>query len=445
MTLRRALAASPPKLSFAQITCLATAIISSNPAIREAIRATYSHVFLDEFQDTTSIQYGLLKAIFLGSSCVLTAVGDAKQRIMGWAGAQRDVFAAFEADFLAHSTGPSRLTLARNYRSNERIVAILNVLKNKIAPTEPDFVALRTAPPRPDSEIFALLIANDQDAEARGVASIIMDEIAAGTAPRSIGLLIRQRASDWEERLKPAFDAAGVQYRNEDRNLGGATIQDLMTEIYSRIILDLVEFLTRKHGGALWSTAMGHFAAAKGIELQDNESSERQLAELVDAFHKSNQLDSSIRPDATMVKRVVTAIENALGLEHLRRLAPQYETGIFFDSIRKACLEFFTECAENTASWNLAIDRYRGIGQVPLLTITKSKGLEYDLVVLLGLNDNEWWSFALDTEEGHSLFFVAASRARERLVLTRCSGDRVRKIDEIFELLEKAGVSAISA
>jgi superfamily I DNA/RNA helicase len=66
--------------------------------------------------------------------------------------------------------------------------------------------------------------------------------------------------------------------------------------------------------------------------------------------------------------------------------------------------------ARATTSWKTAIDRYPGVGQVPLLTITKSKGLEYDLVVLLGLNDNEWWSFARDDGDGEAAT-VASDRA----------------------------------
>lgn len=441
VALRRGLIATPPTFSFGQIGCLATAIIAVNPAIRDALRATYSHVFLDEFQDTTSVQYGLVRTIFAGSNCVLTAVGDAKQRIMGWAGAQRDVFEAFESDFLSKPSALGRLTLNRNYRSNDRIVRILNILKRRIAPGEPDFVALRQAPALPDSEIFALMVASDQDAEARGVADIAAKAIKEGADPRSIGLLVRQRAPEWEDRLRVAFETASVSYRNEDRDVGGGSIQDLMTEIYSRAVLDLVEFATRTHGGPLWSIAMGHFAAAQGIEIDNDESAERSLAVRVDAFHQASRLDPDARPDEVEVRRVVATIEGALGMDRLRSLAPQYATGDFFENIRKATVKFLVECAGATASWSAAIDRYRGVGQVPLLTITKSKGLEYDLVVLLGLNDDEWWSFDRDVEEGHSLFFVAASRARERIVLTRCASDRRSKIDEIFTLLAEAGVT----
>ena len=79
----------------------------------------------------------------------------------------------------------------------------------------------------------------------------------------------------------------------------------------------------------------------------------------------------------------------------------------------------------------------------PLLTITKSKGLEYDLVILLGLDDDQWWSFKNNPEEGHSTFFVAASRARERLFMTIRQGQRTTKINEIYELLKQAGVGGV--
>jgi len=101
--------------------------------------------------------------------------------------------------------------------------------------------------------------------------------------------------------------------------------------------------------------------------------------------------------------------------------------------------------ATNSPSWQAALTRYRGDNQVPLLTITKSKGLEYDVVVLLGLDDNDWWSFQRNPDEGHSTFFVAASRARERLFMTLCKHQRTAKISEIYKLLADAGVQTITS
>ena len=59
---------------------------------------------MDEFQDTTQIQYDLVRTIFFGSETIVTAVGDNKQQIMRWAMAMADPFAAFNTDFNPKNT-----------------------------------------------------------------------------------------------------------------------------------------------------------------------------------------------------------------------------------------------------------------------------------------------------------------------------------------------------
>ncbi len=443
--LRASLVSSSPMLGFAIIGRLAQAIVNANPEVRRAICATYSHVFLDEFQDTTSVQYGLIESIFKGSAARLTAVGDDKQRIMGWAGARMDAFAAFEADFLAAPGALGRINLTHNYRSNQRIVAILNTLKAHLAPAEPDFVAVRPAPDLPDEKVCAVVVANDVATEADAIATSVAAAIAEGTDPRSIGLLVRQKSGDWEERIKARFDARGLAFRNEDRDVGGASIQDLMTESYSQIVIDFLELLTRRHGGILWNVAIGHCAAVANLTLDDDAAIGRDLATRLDNFHRTHKIAAGQAMTREAIAAKIGAIEAFLGLDRLRSVAPQYSAGDLFARIRAATLAFLGECAFVPGSWHDLLSRFRGVGQTPLMTITKSKGLEYDLVMLLGLNDSEWWSFDKDRTEGHSVFFVAASRARDRLMMTRCEYDGSAKIREIFDLLDKAGVKQIKA
>ncbi|MCS0542935.1 UvrD-helicase domain-containing protein, partial [Aeromonas veronii] len=114
-------------LTFPMISILVEYLLNQNPLIVNALRATYSHVFLDEFQDTTYLQYNLLKTIFSGSDTILTAVGDNKQRIMGWAGALPNAFEVFTIDFNAKQT-----TLLCNFRSAPKLVYIQNVFSQTL-------------------------------------------------------------------------------------------------------------------------------------------------------------------------------------------------------------------------------------------------------------------------------------------------------------------------
>jgi superfamily I DNA/RNA helicase len=110
-------------LTFAMIGRLAELLVRTNPMVRQALRLTYSHLFMDEFQDTTQVQYDLVKTIFVGSNAVVTAVGDNKQQIMRWAMAMDDPFATYEADFKA-----DRTPLKHNYRSSPDLVRIQDIL-----------------------------------------------------------------------------------------------------------------------------------------------------------------------------------------------------------------------------------------------------------------------------------------------------------------------------
>ena len=80
-----------------------------------------------------------------------------------------------------------------------------------------------------------------------------------------------------------------------------------------------------------------------------------------------------------------------------------------------------------------APDAYEGLHAIPLMTIHKSKGLEYHTVIFVGLDDGAWWSFADDQ--------VEFTRAKQRVVFTYCARRGTRtKIATLYELLAQAGV-----
>lgn len=79
-----------------------------------------------------------------------------------------------------------------------------------------------------------------------------------------------------------------------------------------------------------------------------------------------------------------------------------------------------------------------------MMTVHKSKGLEYDTIVFVGLDDQAWWAHTPGNLEGLATFFVALSRAKQRAIFSFCQerGHRQR-VAELFQLLTAAGVPEI--
>lgn len=110
----------------------------------------------------------------------------------------------------------------------------------------------------------------------------------------------------------------------------------------------------------------------------------------------------------------------------------------------KALRQHLIRCCDSSEDWSTAIDKFEGKDAVSLLTIHKSKGLEYDTVLLVGLDDQTWWSHSTDNPEGASTLFVALSRAKQRTIFTYCAsrgGDR--GVSDLYDSLWQAGARSI--
>lgn len=104
----------------------------------------------------------------------------------------------------------------------------------------------------------------------------------------------------------------------------------------------------------------------------------------------------------------------------------------------------FTQSVQALCLHPISIGSYAAFLQLVQLRANLTGGDPMLAFPMIGrMNDAEWWSFDRDPSEGHSIFFVAASRARESLTLTRCGTDRSAKIKDIFALLDKAGVRQV--
>jgi superfamily I DNA/RNA helicase len=89
------------------------------------------------------------------------------------------------------------------------------------------------------------------------------------------------------------------------------------------------------------------------------------------------------------------------------------------------------------------LDRFEGLGQVPLMTVHKSKGLEFHTMIFYGLDNRTWWSLTPARAEELNAFFVAFTRARQRAFFTVCE-ERGAPITWIENLLIPAGVHRVT-
>lgn len=138
---------------------------------------------------------------------------------------------------------------------------------------------------------------------------------------------------------------------------------------------------------------------------------------------------------------VVTFLDPAA----IQRTYVEYGAGNLLEITFEGLLQHLVASATGASTWTECLDVFEGIDQIPLMTVHKSKGLEYDTIVFMGLDDQAWWAHQPGDKEGLSAFFVALSRAKQRAIFAFCQErGRRSKVAELYALLDQAGVPEIS-
>ena len=426
-------------LDFKMICILSEYIVRSNPKIKRALQCTYTHVFLDEFQDTTNLQYRLVKTCFKDSRAVITAVGDNKQRIMLWAGALKSVFTDFKADFLSQQT-----QLIMNHRSAPRLVMLQKQMYDSL--NEKTIEVKPSDKWQPDDGKIKLLITHSEQDEAKIICEDIMGRISEGVQINDICILCKQLPQNYAETIIAELGSAGIRARIENE------YQDLIKEpIIDLLIRFMLLALDRKRPNE-WEYVKNTFEEFSGA---DNTQQDKVYYEYQDKLSKKlNDVQVLMESDRDEVelKSVINEIINLFGMTAIKAHFPAYQQGDYFDKLVEK-FEIYLEDELQRASydWTLALESFCGKNSIPIMTIHKSKGLEYSAVYFVGLEDGAFWSFKSQPDEDRCAFFVAISRAKKYLMFTYCSyraklkfpRQSHREINEFFELLQVPGVAEI--
>ncbi|BCB72818.1 DNA helicase [Vreelandella aquamarina] len=387
------------QIEFSDLVPLAIQILNTSVAARNAVRQTYSDVFLDEFQDCTDQQYALVKLAFQGTAIRLTAVGDTKQKIMGWAGALDGIFQTFAADFVAEP-----LNMYRNFRSKPRLLRMQNEIIKVMDSTSvmPDEQLAGE-----EGQIFAWQFPNSQE-EAEHLADSIDTWINHEQLPPSeIAILVVRQPDLYGYHLIQALEQRRIPFRNEQQ------LQDISVEPAARLIVDYLSILYGQREPKAWIRLMAQLIPFADDDVQS--SVRRDFQNFIAGQRKSVVQSVLLGEPFADWWDFVRAFLSKVGIETLSALSHDYESKARLVQVVNDTKTRVDELLKSEPNLPKALERFSDDQAVRLLTIHKSKGLEFDTVVILGVENQSFWG---EEDAERCAFFVGVSRAKKRLMLT---------------------------
>ena len=414
--------------------------------IRERWRHRFSHILVDEFQDTNEAQLELVRLLANhdGNVCV---VGDDDQSIYGWRGACIHNILSFEDRF----PGAQVAKLEDNYRSSARILNVANAAiggaQNRRHPK-----TLRST--RHRGERVRLCLLPEPREEAEFVAAEIRHLCKSGVDPQEIGVLYRSntQAKLVEEELR----VAGIGYRvfGGTRLFDRKEVKDAIA--YLRLALNPHDELSLRR---IINTPVRGLGTQSLRHLQEH--AQRSRTGLLQALRAAPHIDALSNRAKASSSTLVDAIDRAAAAFRVGRFAVGArallsEVGMLTSDPsedgkrnRLAHLTFLLESIARLERRSSAGDR-RGLQQllhhltldssneedaapgrrVTLSSLHSAKGLEFSVVFLIGCvegvlphtrtTDPKVTDVAVaDVEEERRLFYVGVTRTRDLLYLTR--------------------------
>ncbi len=435
-------------IDFAELLLRTLELIRDNDSLRQHYQHRFRHILVDEFQDTNTIQYALIR-LLAGDCNKVFIVGDDDQAIYGWRGAKVENIQAFQRHFPAAEV----IRLEQNYRSTGTILAAANALiENNAGRLGKKLWSAGT-----QGAPIIYYQAFDERDEARFVLDRISDYIQQGHPRSDVAILYRSNAQSrvFEER----FVSEGMPYRvyGGMRFFERAEIRNALAYLrlinnpqddasFERVVnmptrgigersVEKIRQCATQHGLSLWSAAKrvleekalaGRASNALGgfiglIETLAGETSSMLLHEQVDhVVHHIGLIEyyekENTEKGRARVENIEELISAARGFDYDRG-----EMGEM-DELTAFLTHAALEAGEGQASqWDDCVQ---------LMTLHSAKGLEFPLVFLVGMEEGLFPSQRSLEEEGkleeeRRLCYVGITRAREQLVVSSAEHRRL--------------------
>ncbi|WP_333608692.1 DNA helicase Rep [Arsukibacterium sp.] len=431
-------------LDFDDLILLPTLLFQHHAEVRQKWQQKIQYLLVDEYQDTNTSQYELVKAL-VGERQRFTVVGDDDQSIYSWRGARPQNLVLLKTDF----PNLNVIKLEQNYRSAERILKAANIL---IANNPHEFEKKLFSQNSYGVPLRVLPCKHEEDEAEKVVAEIISHRFINRTDYRDYALLYRgnHQARVFEKALMtnriPYKISGGTSFfaRSEIKDVM-AYLRLLVNQDDDNALLRIIN-VPRREIGAATLQQVGNLANAKHISLFEA-CCDPELC-----MHLSARAQQAVRQFADWMTQLADNAKRAEPAEAVRDMIrqSQYEAWLFETSNSPKAAEMALKNVNELYRWVSTmlegdaehdamslpdvvtrltlrdmLERQQqedDADQVQLLTLHASKGLEFPFVFMVGMEEGllpHQSSIDEDNvEEERRLAYVGITRAQRELVFT---------------------------
>jgi DNA helicase-2/ATP-dependent DNA helicase PcrA len=466
-------------VDFAELLLRCYELLAGNDTIREHYRRRFSHLLVDEFQDTNVLQYRWLQQLS-GPSAAVFAVGDDDQSIYAFRGANVANMQHFERDFGRAGLPVKLIKLEQNYRSHGHILDAANALiKNNATRLGKN---LWTSEGK--GEPLRVFNAPSDLDEAAFIVDVVKGLVGDGLALDQVALLYRSNAQSLV--LEHALFNAALPYRvyGGMRFFERAEIKHALSYLrllaepgddgaFLRVVnfpprgigartLEQLQDAARAQATSLWQAACAGSLKGKAAAslaafvrlIEEARAATRELplsetvAHVIEASgllaHYRNERDGSERVEN--LEELVNAARNFVREADLAvdapirdqesgngdrasatEAAPGQDQGVAVEGATDPLTAFLAHAALEAGETQAA----EGRPALQLMTIHSAKGLEFHTVFVTGLEEGLFphensLNEMTGVEEERRLMYVAVTRARRRLYLSLAQSRMLR-------------------
>jgi superfamily I DNA/RNA helicase len=299
----------------------------------------------------------------------------------------------------------------RNYRSSPKLIQLQNMLAANLLGSE--VVCVPDPHKKNDDGAATFYFFDDHEHEATQIAAIVQDlVINQGIPPREIVILFKAQPDRYGEKLIEELAARSIDARVENE------FQELMTEPIVKFVVDLLKVACGSDDKEARRRIVYEYCRFNHITTDH-----ALLLEELRVIQTLKELQACVNKAAnwTDIERMLHEIISDITFSKFSAHYPQYNELKYFNKCKQDCCDHLRRAYVKCDDLNQTLKTFLGEASIPLMTVHKSKGLEFEVVFFVGFEDQTFWSYQKQPAEDTRSFFVALSRAKKHINFTFCT------------------------